>query len=42
MAYDILVKESDPAKMPVRYLDSSKCTRYINENTAKILGLTSK
>ena len=41
MAYDILINKNSPANMPVRYLPAEKCKRYINNETADILGLSS-
>ena len=40
MAYDVLVNGENPASMPVRYLYAEKCERYINSETADILGLS--
>lgn len=39
MAAKILTGESQPADMPVEYLDASKCSLKINEETAATLGL---
>lgn len=39
MAAKILTGESQPAEMPVTYLDASKCSLKINEETAAALGL---
>lgn len=38
MAVEILKGEKTPAEMPVQYL--SKCDLSVNEETAKILGIT--
>ncbi|MBP3200910.1 MAG: ABC transporter substrate-binding protein [Lachnospiraceae bacterium] len=42
MAEEILINKIKPGDMAVRYLDSASCTRKINEETAKILGIEVK
>ncbi len=42
LAEEILVNGKKPGDIPVRYLDSSKCTRLINEEVAEALGLPKK
>ena len=42
IAEDILVNGKKPADIPVRYLDSALCTRKINSDTAKLLGIEVK
>lgn len=42
MAEEILIYKIKPADMPVRYLAADACTRKINEETAKILGIEVK
>lgn len=39
LAEEILVNGKNPGDIPVRYLDSSKCTRLINREVAETLGL---
>lgn len=39
MAESILINKIKPGDMPVRYLDQNSCTRKINEETAKLLGI---
>lgn len=42
LAEEILVNGKKPGDIPVRYLDSNKCTRLINEEVADLLGLSKK
>lgn len=39
MAAKILTGESQPADMPIEYLDASRCSLKVNEDTASALGL---
>lgn len=39
MAAKILTGESQPAEMPIEYLDASKCSLKVNADTAEALGL---
>ena len=39
LAEDILVNGKDPGSIKVAYLDANSCTRKVNQDTAKILGL---
>lgn len=42
LAVEVLVNGKKPSDMPVVYLDSNACQRKINEETANILGLSTK
>ena len=42
MAEEILINKIKPGDMPVRYLDSAACTRKVNEENAKLLGIEVK
>lgn len=39
LAYEILVNEKDPGKLPVKYLDELNCQRKINENAKELFGI---
>lgn len=39
MAENILINKIKPGDMAVKYLDKTSCTKKINENTAKLLGI---
>ena len=39
LAENILINKMKPGDLPVRYLDQNSCTRKVNQETAKLLGI---